>query len=67
MADSEWALKMNQVIALLSDLHGNLAALYAVVADCKNRGSDLIVNLADCLSGPLRPSQTVDYLIAQNW
>ncbi|MDI9332808.1 MAG: metallophosphoesterase family protein [Cytophagales bacterium] len=57
----------SKIIALLSDIHGNLAALEAVVADCKDRGVDVIVNLGDCLSGPLLPSQTADYLMAQNW
>jgi predicted phosphodiesterase len=56
-----------KIIALLSDIHGNLAALEAVVADLKKHGADVIVNLGDCLSGPLLPSQTADYLIAQNW
>jgi predicted phosphodiesterase len=57
----------SKTIALLSDIHGNLAALEAVVADCKKRGAEGIVNLGDCLSGPLLPSQTADYLMAQNW
>jgi predicted phosphodiesterase len=56
-----------KTIALLSDIHGNLAALEAVVADCKNRGAEMMVNLGDSLSGPLLPSQTADYLMAQNW
>lgn len=29
--------------------------------------SDIIVNLGDCLSGPLWPEETAQYLIAQNW
>ena len=57
----------SKTIALLSDIHGNLAALEAVVADLKNRDVDVIVNLGDSLSGPLLPSQTADYLMAQNW
>lgn len=57
----------NKIIALLSDIHGNLAALEAVVSDLKNRRADVIVNLGDCLSGPLLPSETADYLMDQNW
>ncbi len=34
-------------IALLSDIHGNLLALEAVVADARRRGVDQIVNLGD--------------------
>jgi putative phosphoesterase len=50
-------------IAAISDIHGNLAALEAVLADIRHRGADLIVNLGDILSGPLQPSQTADRLM----
>ena len=54
-------------IALLSDIHGNLPALEAVVADLRVRGVDTIVNLGDILSGPLLPLETARYLMAQDW
>jgi len=54
-------------IAVLSDIHGNLAALEAVVADFKRRGVDAVVNLGDSLSGPLLPKETAQYLMAQDW
>jgi len=54
-------------IAVLSDIHGNLEALEAVVADFKRRGVDAVVNLGDSLSGPLLPRETAQYLMAQNW
>lgn len=54
-------------IAVLSDIHGNLAALEAVVADIRRRGADVIVNLGDALSGPLLPRETAQYLIASGW
>lgn len=54
-------------IALLSDIHGNLPALEAVVADLRARGADTIVNLGDILSGPLLPLETARYLMAQDW
>lgn len=54
-------------IALLSDIHGNLIALEAVVADARRRGVDAIVNLGDLLSGPLQPLETARYLMAQGW
>lgn len=54
-------------IALLSDFHGNLPALEAVVADLRPRGVDTIVNLGDILSGPLLPLETARYLMAQDW
>lgn len=51
-------------IAVLSDIHGNLAALDAVLADVARRGVDLTVNLGDILSGPFDPVATADRLIA---
>lgn len=51
-------------IAALSDIHGNLAALEAVLADCARRGADLVVNLGDILSGPLQPFDTAERLMA---
>lgn len=51
-------------IAVISDIHGNLAALDAVLADIGRRGADLIVNLGDILSGALQPSATADRLMA---
>ena len=50
-------------IAVVSDIHGNLGALTAVLADIRARACDLTVNLGDILSGPLRPLETADLLI----
>lgn len=52
--------------AILSDIHGNIAALDAVLADIAKRGVDRIVNLGDILSGPLFPCETADRLMALN-
>jgi predicted phosphodiesterase len=54
-------------IALLSDIHGNLAALHAVAADLAHRGVDRVVNLGDSLSGPLLPLETARFLMASGW
>lgn len=51
-------------IAAISDIHGNLGALDAVLADIKQRGVDAIVNLGDILSGALQPCETADRLMA---
>jgi predicted phosphodiesterase len=51
-------------IAAVSDIHGNLGALNAVLADISGRGVDVTVNLGDILSGPLQPIETADRLIA---
>ena len=50
-------------IAAISDIHGNLGALDAVLADIARRGADRIVNLGDILSGPLRPRETAARLM----
>jgi predicted phosphodiesterase len=50
-------------IAAISDIHGNLAALDAVLADIARRGVDVTVNLGDILSGPLLPRESADRLM----
>ncbi|MBU1816455.1 MAG: metallophosphatase family protein [Gammaproteobacteria bacterium] len=54
-------------IALVSDIHGNLAALEAVATDIRRRGADQVVNLGDNLSGPLLPRETAQWLMASDW
>ena len=49
-------------LAVISDIHGNIRALEAVLADIKTRGADAIVNLGDCVTGPLWPRETLDLL-----
>jgi predicted phosphodiesterase len=54
-------------IAVVSDIHGNLAAIEAVAADIRRRGVDTVVNLGDSLSGPLLPRETAQFLMGQGW
>jgi predicted phosphodiesterase len=54
-------------IAVLSDIHGNLPALKAVLADLAGRGADVVVNLGDILSGPLLPAETADFLMERDF
>ena len=54
-------------IALVTDIHGNLAALEAVVRDIERRGVARVVNLGDSLSGPLLPRETARALMARDW
>ena len=49
-------------IAVLSDIHGNLAALEAVLDDLREQAPDLVVNLGDCATGPLWPRETMELL-----
>lgn len=50
-------------IAAISDIHGNLLALQAVLADIARQGVDQTVNLGDSLSGPLQVAETADLLM----
>ncbi|BCH23809.1 metallophosphoesterase [Mesorhizobium sp. L-8-10] len=50
-------------IAVIADIHGNILALEAVLHDLARRGgADLVVNLGDCVSGPLWPRETAERL-----
>lgn len=52
-------------IAVIADIHGNILALDAVLDDLKRRGgADIVVNLGDCVSGPLWPAETMQRLEA---
>lgn len=49
--------------AAIADIHGNSAALTAVLDDIARRGITDIVNLGDVLSGPLDPVGTAEILM----
>ena len=55
------------MIAVFSDIHGNLPALEACHADAVARGCDQFLNLGDILSGPLWPRETADWLLRYDW
>jgi len=50
-------------IAALADVHGNLLALDAVIADIATRSVDVTVNLGDLLSGGVQPRETAHRLL----
>ena len=50
---------------VVSDIHGNLPALLAVVADAG--GVAGWMNLGDIVSGPLWPAETAAWLMQQGW
>jgi predicted phosphodiesterase len=54
-------------LALVSDIHGNLAALQAVIHDIARRQVQQVVNLGDTLSGPLLPFETAQRLSPLPW
>lgn len=49
-------------LAVLSDVHGNALALDAVLARIRALAPDAIVNLGDCVSGPLQPKEALNLL-----
>jgi len=51
--------------AVVSDIHGNLPALEAVLADAK--GVDGWLDLGDIVSGPLWPRETATLLMSLDW
>lgn len=50
-------------IAAIADMHGNYAALEAVLADIGRQGVDHLVCLGDMASGPLDARRTLDILM----
>jgi putative phosphoesterase len=53
-------------IAVISDIHGNLVALEAVLADIRQRSPDLTLNLGDVATGPLWPRQSYERVMEQS-
>lgn len=54
-------------LAVVSDIHGNLPALEAVLAEIARERVDAVVNLGDIVSGPLWPAETALRLRALAW
>lgn len=54
-------------VAVLSDIHGNLPALEAVIDEAGRERVDLVVNLGDIVSGPLWPRETAERLMRLGW
>jgi predicted phosphodiesterase len=53
--------------AAVSDIHGNLPALEAVISHIEAKNVLHVVNLGDNLSGPLWPVETGERLMALGW
>src|ERR1700687_896154 len=54
-------------LAILADIHGNVLALEAVLADLEQRKVERIVHLGACVSGPRWPRETAELLIRLDW
>ena len=54
-------------LAVVSDIHGNLPALEAVLSEIGRERVDRVVNLGDIVSGPLWPRETAARLRGLDW
>ena len=54
-------------IAVLSDIHGNLTAFEAVVADLRQAAPDLVIHAGDLADGGSCPLEIVDRIRALGW
>jgi putative phosphoesterase len=54
-------------IAVVSDIHANLTALDAVIADVNAVGVDLVVHGGDLMGGGTRPAEVVDRVRELDW
>jgi hypothetical protein len=54
-------------LAVLADVHGNLRALEAVLADVARHAPDAVVDLGDCVAGPLQAADTADLLMGRGF
>lgn len=53
-------------LAVISDVHGNLLALESVLEDIYKKNIQAIINLGDCIYGPLWPEETALLLRKHN-
>ncbi|MBE0442981.1 metallophosphoesterase family protein [Psychrobacter sp. FME13] len=60
---TKFSSKHINTIAAISDIHSNIFALEAVLADIKRRNIEQIVNLGDILYGPIAPKATYELLM----
>jgi predicted phosphodiesterase len=54
-------------LAIVSDIHGNLTALEAVIADLRETAPDLILHGGDLAAGGARPVEVVDRIRGLGW
>ena len=54
-------------IAIISDVHGNLTALDAVLADLRQQKPDIIFHGGDVPYGGANPAEVIDCIVAEGW
>jgi len=53
--------------AIVSDVHGNLTALEAVIADIEQQAPDAVYHLGDLVANGARPAEVFDRVRAADW
>ena len=54
-------------IAIISDIHGNLTALDAVLADLRQQKPDIVFHGGDLPYGGCNPSEVIDFVVQEGW
>jgi len=54
-------------IAIVSDIHGNLTALEAVLADLRGQKPDLVLHGGDLAFGGCNPAEVIDCMAQNSW
>jgi predicted phosphodiesterase len=54
-------------IAIISDIHGNLTALDAVLADLRQQKPDLVLHGGDVPYGGSHPAEVIDCVVHEGW
>src|SRR6266516_4250336 len=54
-------------IAVVADIHANLTALDAVIADIRRIGADLVIHGGDLVGGGPRPAEVIDRIREMKW
>ena len=54
-------------IAILADIHGNLTALDAVLADLRQQKPDVIYHGGDLAFGGCNPNEVIDCIVQEGW
>jgi putative phosphoesterase len=54
-------------VAVVSDIHANLTALDAVIADLRPTAPDLVIHGGDLMAGGPRPAEVIDRIRDLNW
>jgi putative phosphoesterase len=54
-------------IAVVADIHGNLSALEAIIADLRNTAPDVVFHAGDLAANGYRPAEVVDRIRELGW